>query len=296
MNGERLPTVSVVVPVLNAAGDIERLIESLLALDWPAEALERIVVDNGSTDETERIVSRHPVKLLKETGKRCSYAARNRGIAGAAGDWIAFTDGDCSVNPNWLRELLLPEHPETVGAVAGELEAVELATPVQRLTERYGIMKHAVTMHHKSIPCFSTANVAIRKSVLDRLGGFRDESRYFGDMELSWRMHLETGSQLAYRRSAVVRHRHRRTYAELYRQGVQHGRGVAYMKRRFPDRYAIGVGEQFGRLGELLRSGGRALAGGGPGRERSDRFHAPLFLATWYFGLGIGYLQGPAMA
>jgi GT2 family glycosyltransferase len=171
-----------------------------------------------------------------------------------------------------------------------------METPVQRLTERYGIMKHAVTMHHKSIPCFSTANVAIRRDVLERLGGFRDESRYFGDMEFSWRMQLELEAELAYRPRAVVKHRHRRTFRDLYRHGVQHGRGVAYMKRRFPGRYTIGIGEQFGRLGELLRSGGRALAGKGPAERRSDRFHAPLFLMTWYLGLGVGFLRGPALA
>jgi cellulose synthase/poly-beta-1,6-N-acetylglucosamine synthase-like glycosyltransferase len=288
------PGVSVVVPVYNAAADVGRLLESLAGLDWPADRLETIVVDNGSTDGTDRIVAGHPVKLLRETGIRSSYAARNRGIAEAGGEWIAFTDGDCAVSTRWLRELLAPPLPGSVGAVAGELAALELETPVQRLTERFGIMRHAVTMHHKSLPCFSTANVAIRREVLERLGGFREDVRFFGDMEFSWRMQIELNSRLMYRPAATVLHRHRRTFGDLWRQGIQHGRGVAYMKRRYPDRYRIRIMEQYRRLGTVLRSGAAALAGAGAGAERTDRSRAPLFLVIWYTGMGIGYLMGPA--
>ncbi|MCZ6600622.1 MAG: glycosyltransferase [Acidobacteria bacterium] len=284
------PRVSVVVPVLNGAHEIDRLLASLLALDWPEERLEILVVDNGSSDGTAAVAARYPVRVLEETEVTSSYAARNRGLAEACGDWIAFTDADCVVEPDWLRRLLLPAPPDRVGAIAGEVLALEGTTAVQRLVERYGIMKHAVTLPHKALPCFSTANVAVRHDLLRDLHGFRDDVRYFADMELAWRLQLEGGREILFRPDAVVRHRHRRTWGALWRQGVQHGRGVAFMKRTYPDHYRIHPAEQVRRLAGLAGAMGRTVTVG----HDSDSRRAPLFLALWYGGLLAGYLMGPA--
>ena len=211
-------SIGVVVPVYNAADEIERLLESLAALDYPEERLERIVVDNGSTDATPEVVARHPVRLVVESETRSSYAARNRGIVAASGEWVAFTDADCAVTSEWLRCLLWPPPGPEIGAVAGEVVALAGDTPVQRLMERYGFMKHAVTLPHKELPCFSTANVAVRRALLQELGGFRQEVRFFGDMELSWRMQLTVGAGILFRPEAVIHHRHRRTWNSFYHQ------------------------------------------------------------------------------
>jgi len=256
------PRVSVILPVLNAADEIGRAVESLLALDWPAERLQILVVDNGSNDGTAEVARRYPVTVLSETEVQSSYAARNRGQAQASGEWLAFTDSDCAVSPDWLRRLLLPAPAAEVGAVAGEVLALELTTPVQRLVEQFGIMKHAVTLPHKSLPCFSTANVAVRRDLLEQLGGFRADVRYFADMELSWRLQIEAGRTILFRPQAVIRHRHRRTWGALWRQGVQHGRGTAFMKRTYPAHYRISPGEQVQRLAGLGQAVLAAVFGG----------------------------------
>jgi glycosyltransferase involved in cell wall biosynthesis len=284
----------VVVPVLDAVDEIGRLLDSLLAQDYPGEKLEIIVVDNGSTDGTDAVVADYPVKLLRETGVQSSYAARNRGLAEAGGEWVAFTDADCFAPSGWLGALLAPPLPDDVGAVAGEVEALELETPVQRLTERFGIMKHAETMHHKAVACFSTANVAVRRGVLSDLGGFRHDTQFFGDMDLSWRMQLELKRGLLFRPEAVVLHRHRRTLRQLWRQARQHGRGVAFMKKSHPEVYRIDPGEQLGRIAGVARAAGAAIGGMRKNGLGRDRWYAPLFLATWYCGMGAGYFMGPA--
>lgn len=277
-----LPRASVVIPVRNGGAEIERLARSLKALDYPADRLELIVVDNRSTDGTAERVAGAGVRVVRADAVASSYHARNAGWRAAAGEWIAFTDADCVAPEGWLRTLLAPPVPQNAGAILGEVVALELETPVQRLTERFGIMKHAVTMPHKRLPCFSTANVAIRRDVLERLGGFREDVRFFGDMELSWRMQLSLGVELVFRPEAAILHRHRRTWRALWRQGVQHGRGIAFMKRAYPDRYAIDPGEQAGRLAGILR----ALAEHGvPGA---------LFQIVWLAGMTAGYLRGPA--
>jgi len=96
---DALPRASVVVPVFNAVGEIGRLVESLLAQDYPRDRFEIVVVDNGSTDGTAGSVAGFPVKLLKETDVQSSYAARNRALAEVTGEWVAFTDADCFAPP-----------------------------------------------------------------------------------------------------------------------------------------------------------------------------------------------------
>jgi glycosyltransferase involved in cell wall biosynthesis len=282
------PKVAIVVPVLNAAGDLPRLLASLAALDWPRDRLECVIVDNGSADRSREVAIAAGVRVLDEP-KPGSYAARNRGVRETRSDWVVFTDADCAPRPDWLRRLFADPVPADVGAIAGEVLALEAATPVQRFIESRGFMKHAVTLPHKELPCFSTANVAIRREVLDHLGGFSERSYYFGDMELSWRLQTVRGERLEFRPDAVVLHRHRRTAGGLWRQAVQHGRGVAFMKRTYPDLYRFSLGEQLRRLLGVGAAAVRVATGDDP-----DRWRAPGYLAIWYAGMAWGYVRGPA--
>ncbi len=94
--------VSVIIPTYNRAGVLEKSVRSVLDQTW--RDLECIVVDDGSTDGTERVV-----KAIGDSRLRFVYqenagacAARNRGIREAGGDWIAFHDSD----DTWRREKL----------------------------------------------------------------------------------------------------------------------------------------------------------------------------------------------
>ncbi|HZN55851.1 MAG TPA: glycosyltransferase [Candidatus Polarisedimenticolaceae bacterium] len=282
------PKVSIVIPVRDAREDLPRLLAALAALDWPGHALETIVVDDGSTDGTSAILAGERLTLIREPESRGPYAARNRGARAATGEWITFTDGDCAPRPDWLRRLFADPVEDGVGALVGEVLALETATPVQRFIESRGFMRHAVTLPHKALPCFSTANVAVRRDLLLSLGGFREDVRFFGDMDLSWRMQLTRGATLSFRPDAVVLHRHRRSVSGLWKQAVQHGQGVAFMRRSHPDVYRIDGREQLRRLGGLGAAAAAALSPG------ADAWRTPGYLALWYGGLAWGYVKGPA--
>ncbi|MFF2554659.1 glycosyltransferase family 2 protein [Nocardia sp. NPDC058058] len=115
------PTLSVVIPVLNEAASIERTLRVLLAQE---EIDEIIVVDNGSDDDTPRLVSEIAavhgnIELIHESTRGIA-AARNAGFDKARGDFIARTDADTIVDVNWsatIRDFLLT-HPDTA-AVTG---------------------------------------------------------------------------------------------------------------------------------------------------------------------------------
>ncbi|TEU12514.1 MAG: glycosyltransferase family 2 protein, partial [Anaerolineales bacterium] len=127
------PSVSIIVPVYNGSRTIDALLSSLLALDYPADRREILVVDNKSTDDTRERIQRYPVALLEETEIQSSYAARNRGIEAAKGEILAFTDADCVVEPTWLKRLLANQEESRWGGFSGIIEAY----PPTNLIERY---------------------------------------------------------------------------------------------------------------------------------------------------------------
>lgn len=101
-----IPLVSVIIPTRNRAHLLQRTLKSVLKQS--TENLEVIVVDDGSTDSTGAFaVAADPrVSVLRNPKPTGVSAARNRGIAAARGEWIAFCDDDDLWAPNKLQEQL----------------------------------------------------------------------------------------------------------------------------------------------------------------------------------------------
>jgi len=96
---------SVIVPFYNEERYITHCLDALTQQDFDPSQHEIIFVDNGSTDASCEIVKRYPqVKLLHEK-KKGSYAARNKGIRASQGEVIVFTDADCVVGRDWLKNI-----------------------------------------------------------------------------------------------------------------------------------------------------------------------------------------------
>jgi glycosyltransferase involved in cell wall biosynthesis len=96
------PLFSVIIAVYNGAATLSRAIESVLAQSWTQR--EVIVVDDGSTDGTQQVVSRFgdAVRCLRQENAGVS-AARNAGARHADGEWLAFLDADDWYYPDRLR-------------------------------------------------------------------------------------------------------------------------------------------------------------------------------------------------
>jgi glycosyltransferase involved in cell wall biosynthesis len=92
------PLISVIVAEKNSARTIRQCLNSLLGLTYPR--FEIIVVDDGSTDETGRILSEYSgkIRLIRLNSGQGPSSARNAAASQAKGDFIAFTDGDCVVD------------------------------------------------------------------------------------------------------------------------------------------------------------------------------------------------------
>ena len=121
------PKVSVVVPAYNLARYLGRAINSALAQDWPAEALEVIVVDDGSTDETPQVLAAYGerIRVVRQDNGGLVRAV-DRGLAEVTGDYVALLDAD----DEWPTDRLtrhvafLEAHPE-VGLVHGDMTIID---------------------------------------------------------------------------------------------------------------------------------------------------------------------------
>lgn len=115
---ENYPFVSIIIPVRNVGKIIGQCLESLRNLDYPKERYEVIIADSESNDETGTIVQKYKAVLVS-TPKRSVCAGRNAGFKVARGEIIAFSDADCVMDKNWIKNSLKYFQDPKVGAVGG---------------------------------------------------------------------------------------------------------------------------------------------------------------------------------
>lgn len=118
------PTVSVVMAVYNEGKVVEAKLDNLLALHFPPDRLEIVVVSDGSTDDTDDRVAAYRsrgVRLIRLPGRRGKGAALNEGVAVARGEIVVFVDARQQVDAMALRRLAENFRDESVGAVGGRL-------------------------------------------------------------------------------------------------------------------------------------------------------------------------------
>lgn len=116
------PAVSVILAVHNGAEFLAAKLESILALEYPRDLLEVLVVSDGSTDATDAVAgAAQGVRLFKQE-HRGKAAAVNLAIAEARGEILFFTDVRQPLDPSSLRHLTANFSDPTVGAVTGEMK------------------------------------------------------------------------------------------------------------------------------------------------------------------------------
>jgi glycosyltransferase involved in cell wall biosynthesis len=165
--------ISIVVPVHNEERLIEGCLRSLLALDYPRDRYEIIVVDNNSTDRSREIVERFPeVKLLSEK-QQGDFAARNRGLSEARGEIIAFTDSDTAPFPDWLQRIREAMQPPEVAVIIGNLQFHPDSRTLAMMAEYEAEKAEFIfSSQVKEIYFGYTCNMIVRRSIFDRLGPF----------------------------------------------------------------------------------------------------------------------------
>jgi GT2 family glycosyltransferase len=235
-----LPAVTVVVPFYNRRNEVARCLDAVLAQQLPeGMTMEVVAVDNGSTDGTRDLLASYPVRLV-DCARRGPAAARNAGIAAAQAPIVALTDSDCVPAPDWLAHLLAPFSDPAVIAAGGRIEALSMRRGVAvYFEERRFLNQEKLFRGSYCYPPFvATANAAFRREVILAAGGFDESLRVGEDADLCWRA-LDGGGAIAYCPRALVRHGHRDTYREFFRQAMAYGEGAARVYARHRKRFGV---------------------------------------------------------
>jgi GT2 family glycosyltransferase len=249
-NEHAVPSVTVAVCTRNRPSDLALCLDAIAQMRLPAS--EVLVVDNApSSDATERLVREHypGVRYVLEPRPGLDWA-RNRAIAEAQSEIIAFTDDDVIVDRGWVAAIaeLFASAPD-VHVVTGLVVPYELESEAQQDFESYGgfgrgLVRtwHVAGGHHGAGRFGTGANMAFRRALFDRIGGFDPAldvgtaADGGGDLEMYFRV-LQEGYMLVFEPRAVVRHRHRRETERLRKQMRDWGKGLFVYVRRSADRY-----------------------------------------------------------
>ena len=201
--------VSIIVPAYNAEACIEGCLESLLALDYPRDSLEIIVVDNRSVDRTAEIIAAYPVIALREDVPG-SAAARNRGLSRTTREIIAFTDADCEVAPDWVREIAHGFQDAQVDAMLGFTEGIDGNFWAQLEQKNFEAFWYRNTPDGRALrrAGIDTRNCALRAETLRATGRFSSDLAYCEDLELSVRLSAG-GHRVILNERMRARHRNR---------------------------------------------------------------------------------------
>lgn len=229
--------VSVIVPAYNEEKSLRACLESILAAGDPG--LDVIVVNDGSTDETEK-----SIRELIDGGRiRYFYqsnagkaAALNRGAAQASGEVLVFTDADSLFLPDTVQRMTRWFADPRIDAVCGNDEPLVAGTPLQRLLSvtthiGTGFVRRALSV--AGVLPIITGNLgAVRAAVFRDLGGFRPI--WGEDLDLTFRLR-RAGRRIIFDPDAVVRSECPASLGPLWRQRIRWVRSYLKITRMHRD-------------------------------------------------------------
>lgn len=211
------PRVSIIVVNLDGLCHLGPCLSSLSELDYPAEQVEVILVDNGSRDHSVSFVQQNfsQVRLILNEHNEGFARANNQGAQAASGEYLVFLNNDMRAHPDWLRELVLAARSqEGVAAVGGRIltwdgDALDF---VGGALNFYGM---GFQPHDDPPPGDRPSEILfgcggsllVDSQVFLEVGGFDpDFFAYFEDVDLGWRLWL-LGYRVLYAPQALTYHR-----------------------------------------------------------------------------------------
>ena len=173
-------TISIVIPVFNEERYLRDCLDSLTKLDYPADKLEIIIVDNGSTDNSLNIANSYGFSVLIKEDVKVG-AVRNYGASQANGEVLVFLDSDCVVETDWLKKGA-QQIFEKYDAIGG----LYLLRDNPSWLERNWILKSSKnSIYQKTLV---GGCIFIKKSVFIALSGFDEQLSAAEDTDLTNRL------------------------------------------------------------------------------------------------------------
>ncbi len=244
----RRPRISVVVASYNGAKTLKSCLDSLEKLNY--DDYEVILVDDGSTDESQQIASGHPkVRYFRHETNLGLSVARNTGIAAATGEIVAFTDSDCRADEDWLYYLAGALLDGNFAGIGGpNLLPPEDSSVAAAVLVSPGGPAH-VMLTDREAEHIPGCNMAFYKWALDNIGGFDPIFWKAGDdVDVCWRLQ-QRRYRIGFSPAGFVWHYRRSNLAAYLRQQKGYGEAEALLVRKHPEYFnALGGSVWRGRI------------------------------------------------
>ncbi len=252
--GSYEPSVAIIIPCYNEAKTLARTTMSVLALVYPKNKLEVILVDDGSKDATASVMEQFrdnpQVKIiLKENGGK--HTALNAGIATTNADIVGCLDADSVVEPDALYEAVSSFHSPQVAATTAAMSVHEPKNIVQHMQNAeytFGILLRHTLSSINGLYVTPGPFSLYRRDVVNTLGGFR-EGHQTEDLEMALRL-----QQAGYKIENAPRARvYTQTPVTVRRLVKQRTRWTTGFLRNILNEYRGLIGNtKYGALGTLV--------------------------------------------
>jgi glycosyltransferase involved in cell wall biosynthesis len=254
-NDAPLPTVTVVLPSRNESAYIGMAIASIRRQCYPAELIEIIVVDNGSTDRSVEVAQAAGATVHTRLNCRVG-AVRNEGAKYARGEVLAFLDSDCEADEFWLADAIaLLYSADRVGLVGGTYRA-----PANGLwIERAWAPVEAPTVA-QDVDFLACSGLVVKRETFDRLRGFDEVLEAAEDDDFSKRVRELGLRVVSAPRCSVVHHGYPKTLYGIARRQFWHGSNQ--LESSVGIRDILLMFTHLFLLGEILLVGGALLGSG----------------------------------
>ncbi len=254
------PRVSMLVPVWNEEKTIATTLESLLALDYPQDKLEVLVIDDGSTDKTRTVTEHYIAQLPQQERSRVrmlhkenggKWTALNMGIEHSTSELIGCLDADSFVAPDALLEMIKKfENDHSVMAISPAMKVFrpkKLLELMQAVEYTFGIFYKKMFDNLAALNVLPGPFSMYRREVFTKIGLFK-HAHNTEDMEIAFRMHSR-GLKIVNAHTAFVYTTVPSTLRTLIKQRVRWSQGFLQNSQDYSYMY---FNPRFGNFGMLI--------------------------------------------
>lgn len=233
--------ISVIIPTYNRRERLKACLESLFKQDYPEKNFEIVVIDDGSTDGTgkmltELLKNKYNLRYFSQYHKGPA-AARNLGITEARGEVVGFTDNDCVLNRDWVRKMVEAHRLSNSAMAIGGKTLVNSGNIKAQVSQFLSDGAIQTNINGKSeVVFFPTCNVSLKKEYLKEEFNELFPLPAGEDLEFFWRI-FKNGNRFIYRQDIEIFHNCHPDFVSFLKQAYMYGRGnflVQYIHKDHP--------------------------------------------------------------
>ena len=175
----RKPTISLIIPAYNEQAYLPACLDAIMA-NVAGKAIEIIVVDNNSSDDTRKVIESYPGVTYAFEARKGITRARQRGFLESTGDILAYVDADTHPPAGWIEQITEQFGTrKDIACLSGPYSFYDLSGMRNAISSGWFVAARSI---YAFTGCMMVGgNFAIRRDVLERMGGFDPSIEFYGE-------------------------------------------------------------------------------------------------------------------